>query len=86
MDFGFAPVMAIVVVCYLLAMAIKATLLDNKWLPVLCGIFGGILGIVAMWIIPDFPATDVISALAIGIVSGLSATGVNQIYKQMKSE
>ena len=86
MDFGFAPVMAIVVVCYLLAMAIKATLLDNKWLPVLCGIFGGILGIVGIWVIPDFPATDIITALAIGIVSGLSATGVNQIYKQMKSE
>jgi len=33
--------------------------------------------------IPDFPATDYITAIAIGIVSGLAATGVNQIYKQL---
>ncbi|MCC6093655.1 MAG: phage holin family protein, partial [Eubacterium sp.] len=29
------------------------------------------------------PAKDVINALAVGIVSGLAATGVNQIYKQL---
>jgi ribonucleotide monophosphatase NagD (HAD superfamily) len=35
---------------------------------------------------PDFPATDVINALAIGIVSGLAATGINQITKQLGGE
>lgn len=84
MDFGIAGVAAITVICYLAAMGIKATPLDNKWLPVICGIVGGILGIVGKVIIPDFPAEDYITAVAVGIVSGLAATGVNQIYKQLK--
>ena len=33
---------------------------------------------------PAFPAQDIINALAIGIVSGLAATGVNQAIKQIK--
>ena len=32
---------------------------------------------------PNFPATDIINAIAVGIVSGLAATGANQIFKQM---
>ena len=31
---------------------------------------------------PEFPATDVINAAAIGIVSGLAATGAHQVIKQ----
>lgn len=33
MDMGIASVAAITVICYLLAQLIKATPLDNKWLP-----------------------------------------------------
>ena len=29
-------------------------------------------------------ATDIVTAIAVGIVSGLAATGVNQAIKQMK--
>ena len=83
MDFGIASVVAITVICYLLAQGIKATNLDNKWLPVICGVAGGILGVVGMYVMPDFPASDVITSIAVGIVSGLAATGVNQIYKQL---
>ena len=81
--FGFAPVAAIVVICYLLAAGLKATPMDNKWLPVMCGICGGVLGYVGMIIMPDFPAKDILTAIAIGIVSGLAATGTNQIIKQL---
>lgn len=83
MDFGIASVVGITVICYLAAMACKATAIDNKWLPVICGALGGILGVVGMYIIPDYPATDYINAIAIGIVSGLAATGVNQVVKQL---
>lgn len=83
MDFGIAGVAAITVLAYLLGVAVKATQLDNKWIPVICGIFGAILGVVALYIMPDFPANDVISAAAIGAVSGLAATGANQVYKQL---
>lgn len=83
MDFGIASVAAITVICYLVAQGVKATSLDNKWLPVLCGVVGGILGVVGMYLMPDFPAKDVITSIAVGIVSGLAATGINQIYKQL---
>lgn len=80
---GIAGVAAITVICYLAAELIKATALDNKWLPVICGVLGGVLGVAAMLIMPDYPANDYITAVAVGIVSGLAATGVNQIGKQL---
>lgn len=83
LDFGFAPVAAIVVICYLAAAALKATTLDNKWLPVLCGVLGGCLGALGLLIMPEYPAGDIMTAVAIGIVSGLAATGINQISKQL---
>ena len=83
MDFGIAGVAAITVICYLVAQGLKATPINNKWLPVICGIFGGVLGVVGLIIMPDFPASDYITAVAVGIVSGLAATGANQIYKQL---
>lgn len=86
MDFGIANVAAITVLCYLAAQAIKATPLDNKWLPVICGVLGAILGVVGMAVMPDFPATDFITSAAVGVVSGLAATGVNQAYKQLKND
>ena len=86
MDFEMAGVAVITVIVYLLGMAVRATSLDNKWIPVMFGLCGGLLGIAAFfWCpIPDFPATDALSAAAIGIVSGLAATGADQIGKQLK--
>ena len=60
MNFGIASVAGITVICYLAAMAVKATEVDNKWLPVICGLIGGILGVVGMFYMPDFPAADII--------------------------
>ena len=85
MDFmGLAGVTAITIICYLIGEVVKLLPLDNKWVPAICGIAGAALGYAAMFIMPDFPAADIITALAIGIVSGLAATGVNQVWKQMK--
>ena len=86
MDFGIAGVAAITVIAYLIGSAVKATTLDNRWIPSICGTVGGILGVLAMRIMPNFPATDYITAVAVGIVSGLAATGVNQIGKQLGKE
>ena len=80
---GITGIAAITVICHLAAECIKATPLDNKWLPVIAGSLGGVLGIVAMLTMPEFPAKDVLTALAYGIVSGLAATGANQVYKQL---
>lgn len=86
MEFGIANVAGITVICYLAAQAVKATNLDNKWLPVICGVLGGILGVVGLYWIPEYPAQDIITAIAVGIMSGLAATGVNQVYKQLSGE
>ena len=84
---GIASVAAITVIAYLIGEIVKATGLDNKWIPVICGVCGGALGVVGMMIMPEFRATDYITAVAVGIVSGLAATGANQIVKQLgKSE
>ena len=80
MDFGIASVAGITVICYLVAQVVKATALDNKWLPILCGAAGAALGVVGLYVMPEFPAGDVVTAVAVGIVSGLAATGANQAY------
>lgn len=87
MDFGIASVAAITVICYLVGQVVKATGLDNKYIPAICGVVGAILGPVALYLgVPDFPATDVLTAVAVGIVSGLAATGFNQVAKQLSEK
>lgn len=81
--FGIAGVAAITVICYLIGQGVKASGLDNKWIPVIVGACGGMLGVAGMFLMADFPAGDVLTAAAVGIVSGLAATGVNQAGKQL---
>lgn len=81
---GIGSVAAITVICLLVGEGVKLSPLDNKWIPVICGVCGLLLGLAAMFIMPDYPATDYISAAAVGIVSGLAATGANQAVKQLK--
>lgn len=83
--FGIAAVAAISVICWLAGEAVKLSPLDNKWIPVVVGVLGGILGVVGFKTMPEFPASDVMTAVAVGIVSGLSATGADQIGKQLGS-
>ena len=85
--FGIVGVAAISVICYLIGQGVKVSPLDDKFIPIICGASGAALGIIAFIIkMPDFPATDIITAIAVGIVSGLAATGANQIYKQLTKE
>lgn len=86
MDFMLAGVAAITVIAYLVGLVVRATALNNKWIPAICAAVGGVLGIVGLFTMPDFPATDVLSALAVGIVSGLAATGADQAVKQLMEE
>lgn len=82
---GIAGVAVITVICYLIGQAVKATAIENKWIPIIVGVSGGVLGVVGMMVMADFPATDYLTAIAVGIVSGLAAVGVNQIGKQMSN-
>lgn len=81
---GIAGVAAITVIAYLVGEALKASNLNNKWIPILCGCVGAVLGVAAMHIMPDYPADDYITAVAVGITSGLAATGIDQAVKQLK--
>nr|DAT31908.1 MAG TPA: holin [Caudoviricetes sp.] len=83
-SFGIASVAVITVICYLIGQVVKASGVDNKWIPIVVGVAGGVLGVVGMHLMPDFPAQDYLTAVAVGIVSGLAATGVDQVAKQLK--
>lgn len=84
MDFGITGIVGITVIAYLIGAACKVIdRIDDKYIPVICGLVGMCLGIAGLKIMPDFPAKDFINAAAIGIVSGLAATGVNQVGKQL---
>lgn len=80
-------VVAISVIAYFVGYAIKLAgpRKIHKFIPVVCGSLGLVLGLIAYFTnMPIMTASDPISAAAIGLASGLSATGVNQIYKQLK--
>ena len=83
---GITGVAAITVICLLIGQGVKESPLDSKFIPIICGVCGAVLGVVGMFLIPDFPATDYITAAAVGIVSGLAATGANQVIKQLGSD
>lgn len=86
MDFSMiSTVVAITVICYLIGMIAKTSSIENKWIPVVVGVAGGILGIVGLFVIKDFPAEDIVNAIAVGIVSGLASTGADQIKKLAQS-
>jgi len=81
---GMAGVAAISVIAWLVGETVKLLPLENRWIPVICGLCGGVLGIAGTYIMQDFPAQDLMSAAAVGIVSGLAATGADQIGKQFR--
>ena len=82
---GITGVAGIVVICYLVGLIVKATPWhNNKIIPIVCGMAGAVLGVAGMYVMPEFPAADPITAVAVGIVSGLAATGADQAVKQLK--
>lgn len=55
------------------------------FIPLIALILGGILGVAIFYIEPSIIiAKDVWWALVVGLCSGLSSTGTNQIFKQLK--
>ena len=57
-----------------------------RFIPLLAGGLGAILSVIAFYAVPGIvPAHNVLSAILIGIASGLSATGTHQIFKQLSA-
>ena len=77
---------AILVISYMITETFKM-FINKKYLPIVSGISGCILGILSFVLQIDImPADNIITASAIGIISGLAATGSNQIIKQLKTK
>lgn len=87
MNFSSVPI--IVVCCYLVGEIYKQIFKKKtetyKFIPVVLAVVGGVLGVVVFLTNPEmiFNAANVWVALGVGIVSGVSATGANQIVKQL---
>lgn len=82
----FATVAGIVVICFLIGLGVKASPLDDRFIPIIVGVCGAALGVVGLYTMPSFPVDNIIDAIAVGIASGLAATGVHQIGKQLSKE
>ena len=87
MDFTSVP---IIVVCSYIIGEIYKVLFKNKQeayklIPIVLAIIGGLLGIIIYLTNPEMilNAENIWIALGIGIVSGASSTGANQIVKQI---
>lgn len=82
--FGFTGVASVAIIVEVIALAYKnLTSADNKWLPVLCMVCGALLGVAAWFIYPEvYPASDLFTALAVGIASGAVAVAGNEAIKQ----
>lgn len=80
----------IVAIVYVLIEAYKKWIAKGreKWvsvIPLIATVLGGILGVVLFYIAPQIIiASNVWLALVVGLCSGLSATGTNQIFKQLE--
>ena len=84
-NIGIASVAAITVICYLVGLCVKAVPgVEDKYIPICCGVAGAALGVAGLYLgLPDVPAADPVTALAVGIGSGLAATGINQMATQL---
>ena len=79
----FVSCAAITGICYFVGLIFKSLPFKDEIIPIACGVSGAILGIIAFEIgMADFPANDAITAVWIGISSGLAATGAHQAVKQ----
>ena len=86
MDFGIASVAGITVICYLIGNIVKNTPLPDRWIPSIVGAAGGLLGLAGLYVMVDFPATEPLTAIAVGIASGFASTGIHQMRKQLRKD
>ena len=86
MEFKSVPI--IILCCYIVGEIYKTVFKQKeelyKLIPILVSILGGLLGIIIYITTPKILDVDnIYTALGIGIVSGASSTGTNQIIKQI---
>lgn len=86
---NYLSIPSIMVICYIIAELFKLIIKKQKKLykgiPIMVGAIGGVIGLIAYLIDPSLVmnSENVLTAIAIGIISGLASTGSNQIIKQL---
>lgn len=84
-QFEVAPVMEIAITICIAVQVLKWRGVikesDKDYIPYICGFIGMVLGPIAMYAMPGFPAKDIIRAVAIGGVSGIASIGVYEVFK-----
>lgn len=80
----FTAIPCITVIAYLAAEIFKLLFKNkNEYVPAFCGVVGAFLGLASYYLCPGFiPSANLFHSIATGILSGFSATGVNQVFKQ----
>ena len=79
---------AIATIVYWVINIIKYAVQENekfkRFIPLISAALGAVLGVVAFYALPSIiPADNVCVAILVGGASGLTATGTNQIIKQL---
>lgn len=86
MDLISIPI--IVVCCYMVGEIYKVIFKKKskayKLIPILVALLGGVMGCVIFYTSPQIMnVNEIYSAILIGIISGFSSTGANQVVKQL---
>lgn len=92
MDYlNLISVPAIATAVYLIIEILKKVFNNNekflRVIPLVSLLIGSVAGVVCFYFIPSIiPAANVVVAIIIGAASGLTATGTNQIFKQLNKD
>ena len=77
----------IVIITYLVGELYKNIFINKKelyrFIPIIVTSLGGIMGVIMYMVIPIENIENVFEALYVGLISGASSTGTNQIIKQI---
>ena len=86
-EFGYAAVPAIVIIAWFVAEGYKKATDEkyHKYIPELVGLIGIVIALLVYFFIPEYlETTNILDTVVIGIISGLSTTGLHQAVKQKK--
>lgn len=78
----------IVIICYLIGEIYKILFKNKdelfKFIPIFVSLIGGIIGVIMFFLNPEIiNVSNFWVAFVVGVISGASATGTNQIIKQI---
>ena len=77
---NIATFTTIIALCYFIGFIAKQIpAIKNNYIPLIVGASGAVFG---YFTIPDYPASDLLTAISVGVASGLTSTGIDQLVKR----